>query len=317
MKKHLRILYGCDDRYELTINTIKVCRSYFDSIGVLNAGLLEFKDRLQQGIGPDVTVTQFKQFFEIESARRSQIRDIPWDDWVMWLDADETPSPSLLENLDRITTHCEENNYDLVKFYWSEHTDGIHHPPSRIPQNMEEFCSWNSVFAPNRYIKKKRGIKASSCFGAHELFQNVGERWVYQPYAVHHHKSFLQYHQSVTFSGFMNPTVHVNCNIALKDIIDTPEYKALKAFQRKYQVFTSNDLVRKIKVERDMVFRQELMDLFLSFPDGASSDLGKYRDDVVTTFKFMHIFAEKHNLDVNSPHFPCGKQCCKYGDIQL
>ena len=207
--------------------------------------------------------------------------------------------------------------YTLIKYYWSEHTEGIHCPPSRIPRTMEEFCAWNSVFSPSRYIKKMRGIKTSSCFGAHELFQNRNEKWIYIPHPVYHMKSILQYHQSVSFSGFMNPTVHVNCNVPIKDIMNTHEYKALKDFQRKHRVFTSNDIVRKIKVEKDMIFHQELKNLFLSFPGGHSSDLGQYQNDLVTTFKFMHIFAEQFDLEVNSPYYPCGKECCNYGEIQL
>ena len=117
MKKHLRILYGCDDRYELTTNTVKVCRPFFNSIKILNSGPVEFRNRLQQGVGSDIEVLQLKQFFEIETCRRAQIRDIPYDDWVMWLDADETPSPILLFNLDKTTQMCEDSGYTLIK-YW-------------------------------------------------------------------------------------------------------------------------------------------------------------------------------------------------------
>ena len=318
MKKHLRILYGCDDRFELTTRTVQVCRPYFDSIRILNSGPSEFRDRLQKAVG-SIEVTQFKQFFEIESCRRSQIKDVPWNEWVMWLDADETPSPLLLAHLDETVDYCEKNSYDLVRYYWSELTEGVHCPPSNIPKNDEEFrAGVGPVFAANRFIKRKEGIELQSGFGAHELFRNVNEKQTYMPYAVHHHKSWIQYYQSVTFSGFMNPAVHYDCAKPLSDILETPEYKALKTFQKKWKTYTSNDLVRKLKIEKNEQYRMELRDLFLSFPkDDKEKSLGLRHTDVCVTFKFMRIFADKYDLNIESPYYPCGKPCCKYGDIQL
>ncbi len=318
MKKHLRILYGCDDRYELVTNTVKVCKPYFDSIRILNSGPHEFRERLQKAVG-DVEVTQLKQFFEIESCRRAQVKDVPWNDWVMWLDADETPSPTLLASIDKDVDYAESHNIDLIRYYWSELTEGVHYPPAIVPATDAEYkANGDTVFAAQRFIKKRPGWKLQSSFGAHELFQNVDSRWMYAPSPMHHHKSYIQYYQSVTFSGFMNPTSHYDARKPLSDVLNTPEYKALKAFQKKWGTYTSNDLVRKLKIEKNEQYKDELKALFLSFPaEDDRRGLGTKHADVCVTFKFMHTFAEKYDLNVESPYYPCGKPCCKYGDIQL
>ena len=316
MKKHLRILYGCDDRFELTINTINVSKQYFDTCGIINVGPVEFKDKLQQAVGIDVKVDQFYQFFELESARRAQLRDIPFDDWVMWIDADETPSPSLLRDLNKTTEFCELNNYDCVRLCYAHHQDGIYNP-TPIPQNNEEFMKCPGLFVGARYIKKKKNIELMTNFGAHELFRNVDDRWVYMPYFINHMKSHIQYYQSITLSGFMNPYVHVNNNLSIGDLIKTPEYQNLKLFKKKWNVITSNDLVKKLKIEKNIQFKEELRVLFMSFPALYSKESERYNNNVLTAFTYMREFAEKYDLNVESPIYKCGKECCKYDNIQL
>lgn len=310
MRKHLRILYGCDDRYQVVANTVKVCENYFDTIQIINSGPEEFAEHIRSRV--NVEVTQFNQFFEIESCRRAQIKDIPWNDWVMWLDADETPSVQLLYHLDENVDFCERNGIDLIRYYWSELTEGVHQHP--FP-NEERLKKVENVFAARRFIKRKPGIQLSSAFGAHEVFRNKNEKWIYIPYPMIHHKSRLQYYQSVTFSGFMNPTVHYDCNRPISDVLNTPEYKSLKAFQRRWKTFTSNDLVRKLKIEKNETYKAELKELFMSFPRAEGH--GLKHDDAIITFKFMRNFAEDYDLNVESPYYQCGQACCKYGNIQL
>lgn len=112
--------------------------------------------------------------------------------------------------------------------------------------------------------------------------------------------------------------VHVNCAAPERfaAFLELPYFKSLKEFQRQTLVFTSNDVVKKLKIDKDMEFRAKLKELFLSFPS-ESETLHMNHKDMMVTFKHMHEFAEKWDLDINSPHFPCGRECCKYGDVQL
>lgn len=321
MKKHLRILYGCDDRYEITSATAKVCLPYFDTIKIINAGPQEFYERLRQGVPSEVKVQQLHRFLEIESCRRALIDEVPQNEWVLWLDADERPSKELLANLDKLVSDADANGYDIIRLVWAEHTNGTPSPIREpIPSSQElERTGGAGYFMAKRFTKIKPGIRIISHFGAHEEFVNRNSKMLFAPYRIHHHKSFIQYCQSVTFSGFLNPMVHAKCPTmeCMSIFLQLPEYIALKAFQRKHRVFTSNDLVRKLKIEKNMEFKAELKDLFLSFPADSEKTRQIDHSDLYVTFKYMNEFAEKWDLDVNSPHFPCGRDCCKYGDIQL
>lgn len=320
MKKHLRILYGCDDRFEITSATAKVCLPYFDTIRILNAGPHEFYQRLRDGVPPEVKVQQLHKFLEIESSRRAMIDDVPQNEWVLWLDADERPSKELLADLDNVVTHFDQNGYDIIRLIWAEHTNGIPCGVKMPLPSAEELerVGGSGYFMAKRFAKIKPNMRVISHFGAHEEFVNENTKIGYAPYLIHHHKSTLQYCQSVVLSGFANPMVHANCstNERFAAFLNMSYFKALKAFQREHKVFTSNDLVKKLKVDSDLEFRAKLKELFMSFP-AESDNLQMNHKDVLITFKFMREFAEKHDLNVVSPHYPCGRDCCKYGDIQL
>ena len=47
MKKHLRLLYGADDRFQFVSETVKFCHEYFDTVRILNTGLKEFGDNFK------------------------------------------------------------------------------------------------------------------------------------------------------------------------------------------------------------------------------------------------------------------------------
>lgn len=323
MKKHLCILYGCDDRKEIVNDTLLVCNKWFDSITILNSGPKEFSKNILSELYLNVRIIDLNYFLEIESCRRAMISTIPDGDWVMWLDADERPSLELLKNLDSIISSAEENKYNVIRFIWAEHTEGIPIPVKMpIPTTHEEFQEGgsHSYFMPFRFLKKQPDMQVSSNFGAHELFTLIDQKVMFSPHMVHHMKSHLQYYQSVVFSGFLNPFVHVNCSdiSKLKECVGLPEYVRLTELQKKYKTFTSTDLVRKIKIDRDSEFISDLYALFMSFPmEDVNSGLGQQHNEKYITFKFMRIFAEKYNLNVESPHFRCGLSCCNYNGIQL
>ena len=63
MKKHLRILYGCDDRFEITKKTVELCQGHFDTITILNSGPIEFFEKLRNNLSANVI--QFNDFCRI------------------------------------------------------------------------------------------------------------------------------------------------------------------------------------------------------------------------------------------------------------
>ena len=323
MKKHLRILYGCDDRFDIVINTAKVCEKHFDSIVIINSGPKEFYERLKNNVSSNIEVKQLEKFLEIESCRRAMIEDVPANEWVLWLDADERPSPELLNNLDDVLKLADEDNYNIIRLIWCEHTEGIRIPVyTPLPKTHEEFINKFSghYFMPLRLVKKQEGISVASNFGAHELFVLNNEKVMYSPNIVYHMKSHIQYYQSVVFSGFLNPFAHVNCSNleVLRECLNHPNYIELRNFQKKHKIFTSNDFVQKVKIEKDEEFIKEIKLLFSSFKDiDISGGLGTQHNNVNVTFKYMKDFSEKYGLNVESPHYPCNENCCNYDGIQL
>ena len=316
MKIHLRILYGCDDRLSYTKDCIEVSRPYFDTIGITNTGPIEFYQKLKETFDENVLIRHHQNFMDIESSRRLLLDDVPWDDWVLWLDADERPSPDLLENIRRITVEADSEGIRTIKLVWFEHCEGNPTPPdsSRVPKNHDEYMKDSSgVFCPSRLIKKCKDLQIKSNFGAHECFDGVNNKQKYYPYFVIHNKAHIMYYQSIVFSGFFNPIVHSNANFqGLSKFLKSSCYKNLEQFQIKHKTFVSNDLVRKLKIEKDMSYKEELKNLFLSFPSESEKD-----SEESITFRFMNTFAKKYDLDVESPYYKCGNPCCKYKNVQL
>lgn len=316
MKIHLRILYGCDDRLNYTKDCIEVSKGYFDTIGITNTGPIEFFEKLKNSFSSDVLIRHHHNFMDIESSRRLLIDDVPWDDWVLWLDADERPSQNLLTNIQRITTEADSEGVKTIKLVWFEHCEGMPTPPdpNRVPKNHEDWLRDSSgVFCPSRLIKKSKDLQIKSNFGSHECFDGVSNKNKYYPYFVIHNKAHIMYYQSIVFSGFFNPIVHSNANFqGLSKFLKSDCYKRLEEFQIKHKTFVSNDLVRKIKIDKDLEYKEELRKLFLSFPLESEKD-----SEESITYRFMNTFALKYDLDVESPHYRCGRECCKYDTIQL
>lgn len=319
MKIHLRILYGCDDRLEYVKDCVEVCKDYFDSIGITNSGPKEFYDKLSNTFDSNISINHLNNFLDIESARRLQLSDVPENDWVLWLDADERPSQDLLDNIRNMCEKADSEKCHIINLVWFEHCEGTPTPPLKdmIEKAEKAEKSWPNqeyVFSPSRLIKKVKEMTLKSNFGAHECFDFVGSKRKYEPYFVIHNKAHIMYYQSIVFSGFLNPIVHANANFeGLNKLFKSKHYIALKEFQKKHKTFTSNDIVRKLKIEKDETFKAELKELFLSFPSWPED-----RDlDEIITFKFMNHFAKNYDLNVDSPYYKCGHECCKYKNTQL
>lgn len=312
MKIHLRILYGCDDRLEYVKDCVEVSKNYFDSISITNSGPKEFYDKLVNTFGSDLSINHLNSFWDIESARRLQLSDVPENDWVLWLDADERPSQDLLDNIRKICEQAEEEKYHIISLVWFHHCEGK--PTSTLKEMIERANKAENVFSPGRLIKKVKEMTLKSNFGAHECFDFCGSKRKYEPYLVIHNKAPIMEYQSIVLSGFLNPIVHGNANFeGLNKLFKSEHYIALKEFQKKHKTFTSNDIVRKLKIERDEIFKSELKELFLSFPSWPED-----RDsDEIMTFKYMNHFAKNYDLNVDSPYYKCGYECCRYTDIQL
>jgi len=317
MKKHLRILYGCDDRFEITKKTVELCQGYFDTITILNSGPIEFLEKLKNNLSANVI--QFNKFIELESTRRAVFHNIPINDWVLWLDADERPSKELLKNIESIISIAENENKNSIAMIWQEHCDGkVCHVTKPIPTLDSLRDTSGPYFMSPKLIKIEGNLVFNTNFGAHEICRNVNERILRVPYLVHHFKSHIQYCQSVLYSAYFNPFVHVNISDlnTLKTCMNLPEFLKLRELQKKYSVYTSNDLVKKIKIEKNELFINDIKQLFLTFPsfDDYSNPSSSYNfisnKEHYSSFFQMHRVAHLYDLSLDTPYYECKEECC-------
>ena len=321
MKIHLRILLGPDRRYNLIKNTIDVCKNHFATIGVLNAGPELFYHEMCKLLPEDVNVVHHPDFFDIECARRHLIADVPIDDWVLWLDGDETPSPMFLENMQRMVIESEHNNRNVILVPWYLHMDGVvEHEYNTFFETLasrdlhEVLTTKKQYFAPRRFIKNVRAKSVNSNWGAHELYKFEDERWTYYGYVINHYKSKHDWAQSPVWHLFMNPLVH---NLVTGDQIQAVSqleiYQKVLDVKVKHNVYTSAEFINRV-INNDIEFLNDFKDVFKTI-DNLDFRLHDETDhkNIYRMYQFVKTFIEKYDFDFKlNPSYYCGKECCRF-----
>lgn len=306
MKIHLKIIYGCDDRYNIVKEIIPTCKAYWDTITIYNCGNRESTDKFTN-LPDNCRVEYFDAFFgDMESVLRGMVKSVPEGDWFMWLDADERPSQLMLDNIRADTEYLEANGYNSCRFPSLAHQNGqIYQVIDSFPTSEEHMSEKKrAVYAARKYLKKDR-LYITSNVGAHyDYWSANGDREYYFPHPVNHIKGHEQIGQSCALKSF---TIPLNDSGFPKhaEILASPEYQRLRAFQKETGVRTSPQLFRKVNIEKDAEFIAKYTCLLESF-----------RDSKLWTFQEMaKLLSHPVNFDTNI--YKCGRVCCKYGDIQL
>lgn len=321
MKIHLRILLGPDKRYQLIKNTVDVCDGHFDSIGVLNAGPQLFYEEIRAILPEKINVVHHPDFFDIECARRHLIADVPEDDWVLWLDGDETPSPMFLNNMRHIVEECESNDKNVVMLPWYLHMNGK--PEHEYNTFFETLASRDihelnttqkHYFSPKRFIKNVKEKYVQSNWGAHELYKLTNENWTYYGYIINHYKSFHDWAQSPVWHLFMNPLVH---NMVTKDQVDAvlqlPIYKKIEQLKIKHNVYTSADFIENV-INNNEDFLKEFVQIFNEL-ESTFVNLHDHTDNrnVHRLYQLVKKFVDEYKFDFKlNPSYYCGNVCCTY-----
>lgn len=322
MKIHLRILLGPDRRYNLIKNTVSVCKTYFDTIGVLNAGPELFYNEMRAMLTDDVNVIHHPDFFDIECARRHLIADVPENNWVLWLDGDETPSPMFLENMRNIVDECERDGINVITLPWYLHMDGRpEHEYEKFfetlaSRNMDEFLTTNKhYFSPKRFIKNVKNKYVQSNWGAHELYKFENEKMRYYGYIINHYKSFHDWAQSPVWHLFMNPLVHNLVTMdQIENVMDLDIYKKVLDIKIKHNVYTSSEFIERV-VNEDTLFLNDFKKIFDTI-ENLDLNLHDQTDtkNIHRMYQFIKTFIYKYNFDfkLNPTYKVCESICCKY-----
>ena len=315
MKKHLRILYGADDRRELVRDTLSVSYKYFDSVRVVNCGPTRFD---VSDISPNIIVEQIPHFHgDIGMCRKHFFYDVDLGDWVLWLDSDERPSQRLLDHLDEVIASCEEKNRDVCRVsflpheYTAEWLNGYEDYyldwDALTPKTREEYPGKRHPPSTDRLVKKSQFTHSVSLFGGHGGIYNLtSEDWGWSPYFILHFKHTLTITQSAVTSVYFNPCINTSWRTACRDVLNLPQMEALRKFQKRTGVITQNDLCVKLHMEKDVAFKMEFKEFCLTEAMQPDADS--------IAFSYFGKWARHHDLSWETPSFRnhCKKDCCKH-----
>lgn len=315
---HLFIQYGCDNRYKLVCDTIKVCHPFFKSCNIINTGPKNFTEGFQQDF-PFIKIVNIPYFYgDLEPAKRAMISMTPQGEWLFYLDSDETPSGPFLENFPLMLWEMETKGFNCCRNPWFEHSvsdDGVVHmnchgvvstdysKVATFPQTWEEAQKAGGFYC-RRLLLNDGTLSINTNFGMHEDIEMAIIKQTYFPYPVIHKKSLIQCRQSFIFSSYSMPGVHTRPE-EQHALLLSDEMKRFNEFKRKTKVFTSNDLVLKLMDIHDLEFREAYKEMAYS-----------YKNSNLFPFKHFPEFADVE-MKLHTPEHYCGLPCCKYENVQL
>ena len=310
-KPSLIIQYGCDNREQLVKNVVRVSKDFFSRIFIVNSGPSFFVDGIKAEF-PWVEVYNMPYFYgDLEPCRRVIIKTIPENEWFLHLDSDECPSYPLLTHLQDYLEIFEKEGKNAIRMPWMEHVinkegelyhrgDGVYN----YVKTWEEACVCG-YFASKRLLKNIPGWEIRTNYGMHEEFIiGSNESMGYIGFPIIHRKSTRQYVQSVLLSSWSMPSVHVNPD-KQHELLNCPEMKMLNELKQKTGVKTSNDFVIRVSIEKDEEFKRQFEEFALAVKESKQ-------------FPFMH-FKDilQFNFDLTTQNHFCGKECCKFGEVQI
>jgi len=328
--KHLRILYGIDERYDIVHNTLSVCEGYFTTIKVVNSGPATATEKLRQ-FHPSVIFEELDWFTgDQEPLRRAFYYDVPDGDWVVWLDSDERPSQEFLENIDVVISENEVTGFCNLRIPYRSHHWGLNgdgnwvigkpweDPMRPMPKTKSEL--WNRTDIPcsihDRMFKRTKRTCSMTNFGGHGYI--IGDRkytlptgecnnWGFCPYPINHYKDDPGSYLSAVLHNFTTPCRLTSYKDSAKLVENSDVYQHIKKFQLAERVFTTNELVSRAKADSE--FKQRLHALF--------SDPVMNKDIESTCYGCNKVWVEKFGGIIEETLHRCGSSCCKYKNIQL
>jgi len=230
MNVHLRINYGCDKRFYLTKDTIRLCHPYFETIRVLvtsdESDYQMLKSLESEYPKLKVTKTAIPYYGDFESVHRNLLWDVPEDEWIHLLDSDERPTYQFLTGLQDMISDAIANGVNTCRI-----------PSISHYMKSNEFCDKNyknafagkakyyepSLFKYNRYKNTYR----SSFGGCHSMparIDRVEKRYILPTL---HFKNPINWYQAFILQGFFNPTVHSRTE-ERECLIKSSEYAAFE-----------------------------------------------------------------------------------------
>lgn len=308
MRVHLRINYGCDKRFFITKDTLRLCHPYFDTIKVLVTSTDSDYQMMKalEAEYPKLKVTKMAipYYGDYESMLRNLSWDVPEDEWIHMLDSDERPTYQFLTGLQGMIADAIANGVNVCRI-----------PSITHYMKSDVFCDVNykntfagkisycepSLFKYNRH----KNTFVSSYGGCHSMPRRTdGVEKLYLLPTLHIKQS-TNWKQALILQAFFNPMVH-SPKAEREALKQSTEYAAFEALKNETKCYDSSHFLERL--EQDPEFKQKFRDLFLTMKDSKFP---------VFSFAYRWVVEEDFKPMVFEKQEPCGKACCNYGDIQL
>jgi hypothetical protein len=333
MKLRLATNYGADDKFNILQDTLAVSHPFFDEVVIFNTAPEVLANKWKDmTLPPNCRIEDVGYYMGYyETARRLSFKGLNTGDWVMWLDSDERPSMELLQNIRGTASDLEARGLTAAGFplYYHiyEKYDGVwqHEKVHWVPPISEyktyipkTFADWEKGFPVHhdcffaiRLSRMQPNITMLSNFGGHTIPIHTIRKDEYIGHYITHIKTRLAISLSMFLSTYTNIFINHGNIPDLEYIVKSQEYRLMNEFKNWTHIYTGNDLVVKIKVEKS-AFARAMLKETLSHECFKNSRIPAYRE---------YYTLGQLSLDLEYPedkyHVKCGCECCKYGDIQL
>lgn len=333
MRLRLATNYGADDKFNIINDTIKVCHPFFDEVVVYSSAPIELANKWK-----DITLPSNCRVEDIgyyigyyETSRRLSLKGLNTGDWVLWMDSDERPSMGLLQSLRDKIAEFEDKKipsagvplyYHVYAEYdgvWKHETTHWVPPASDykifVPKTFEEwqkgFPTIHDCFFAVRLTRVQPGITMYSNFGGHTIPFHSPRKDDYIGHHVTHIKSRSAFNLSLFLSTYTTMFINYGHVPDISYIVRSQEFRLLNEFKKLTHIYTGNDLVVKLRLEKNAFVKALLKQTLTQDCFKNSQNIG-YRE----YYKFG-----MSDMDLEYPeekyHVKCGCECCEYGDVQL
>lgn len=313
MKTHMRMNYGCDKRLPIVKDTVKVCSKYFDTMKILvTSGTKDYEAVKElEKVVPNLKVDKFPVYYygDFEPILRNLFWDVPEDEWIHILDSDERPSPAFLTSIQDIIDDAINNNISSCRI-----PTAFHSMKKGEYSSLEDYIpllnkTKTSAYSELSLFKFNRRMVyfISSYGGCHTMpyrKDSVNKMYLKPTF---HFKNIVpnNWNQSVSLHGFFNPGIHSGVK-ERESMLNSPEFCEFNKLKVKFKCYTSSQFIDELLSNPPL--KEEAKLLFTTF-----------KNSQITTFHYMYAWAMESGLTpcVNEIPDYCGRECCKYEDIQL
>ncbi|MBI3901248.1 MAG: glycosyltransferase [Chlamydiia bacterium] len=232
---------GADNRYEMLRDTIEKIEPYFDKIHIIDNGSTDSTPRLADYSSKIIYKRIDHWDGNWTTCYYEAIKEICENEWFIFHDSDERPSPQFLKNLRKIVRWADQGNLNVLAVQsCHHHYDDRGQLCSNYEQviNQPGFVKWNFIKRQNMVIK---------AFGGHTGFHLSNPRVrllrEFDPQCFYnHYKSTSSTRLSAFAHGFMFPNSMDGLKPYAAEILSVREKLGIDHIQQLYHMLYTKEI---------------------------------------------------------------------------